>query len=424
MDGAEGQGVHQVCGGGTPSRDNLAYWNGDIPWVSPKDMKSERIAGAEECITSEGLLNSSSSMVDAGRLLMVVRSGILKHTIPVAINDVPVALNQDMKALRFSEHLATSDFFLRWVQGLNDALLLAWAKQGATVESIEHTYLAETPVPLPTLAEQHVIATFLDCETAKIDTLIAEQKKLLALLAEKRLATISRAVTRGLNPNAPMKDSGTPWLGEVPAHWEVMRLKHVTPQITVGIVVEPSKYYVDEGVPALRSLNVKDGTVLSENLVFISTGSNDLLAKSKIFAGDIVVVRSGQTGAAAVVPDAFDGANCIDLIIIRRPQEGCEKFLCWFLASHAAVRQFEGGSEGAIQKHFNIGTAANFVVAWPEFKEQRDIASFLDAELAKLAKLEALARREIELLGDLRSTLISAAVTGKIDVRDVAREAQ
>ncbi|HWX67951.1 MAG TPA: restriction endonuclease subunit S [Rhodanobacter sp.] len=195
----------QFCGGGTPSRDNLAFWNGDIPWVSPKDMKFERIKGAEEYITDEGLSSSSSSLVDSGRLLVVVRSGILKHTIPVAINDVPVALNQDMKALRFKEQLATSEFFLRWVQGLNNALLLAWAKQGATVESIEHNYLAETLVPLPPLSEQSAIATFLDRETGKIDALIAEQEKLLTLLAEKRQAAISQAVTRGLKPNAPMK---------------------------------------------------------------------------------------------------------------------------------------------------------------------------------------------------------------------------
>jgi type I restriction enzyme S subunit len=224
----------RFCGGGTPSRDNLAFWNGDIPWVSPKDMKFERIKGAEECITDEGLSSSSSSLVDPGRLLMVVRSGILKHTIPVAINDVPVALNQDMKALRFSAQLATSDFFLRWVQGLNDVLLLAWAKQGATVESIEHAYLAGTIVPLPPLPEQSVIAAFLDRETGKIDALIAEQEKLLTLLAEKRQATVSHAVTRGLNPNAPMKDSGVPWLGEVPARWKVLVLRRFIDRFEQG----------------------------------------------------------------------------------------------------------------------------------------------------------------------------------------------
>jgi type I restriction enzyme, S subunit len=117
-------------GGGTPSRENLAYWNGEIPWISPKDMKSEKISSAEECITEAGLQSSATNLLRAGKLLMVVRSGILKHTIPVAINQVPVALNQDMKALSFRETDCLTEFFLRWVQGLNDQLLLAWSKGG------------------------------------------------------------------------------------------------------------------------------------------------------------------------------------------------------------------------------------------------------------------------------------------------------
>ena len=154
-------------GGGTPSRENLAYWNGDIPWVSPKDMKIERIVVAEEAITLEGLESSSSNLLPPGRVLMVVRSGILKHTIPVAINEVAVALNQDMKALNFDTDKCVGHFLLRWVQGLNDRLLLAWAKQGATVESIEHTYFADTVIPLPDVSEQTQITAFLDSETAK-----------------------------------------------------------------------------------------------------------------------------------------------------------------------------------------------------------------------------------------------------------------
>lgn len=119
--------VATITGGGTPSREKLEYWNGNIPWVSPKDMKAEIIVGAEESITESGLQNSSSTLQPAGRILMVIRSGILQHTIPVGINEVPVALNQDMKAFCFHEDTCVSRFFLRWVQGLNDILLLEWA---------------------------------------------------------------------------------------------------------------------------------------------------------------------------------------------------------------------------------------------------------------------------------------------------------
>ncbi len=187
--------VSSFSGGGTPSRENLGYWNGDIPWVSPKDMKMERIVGAEESITEEGLSSSAASMVPSGAVLMVVRSGILKHTIPVAINEVPVALNQDMKALRLDSKRCAADFFLRFVQGLNDRLLLVWSKQGATVESIEHDYLAKTIIPLPPLSEQQAITSFLDREIGKLNSLIEESEAAINLLQERRSALISAAVT-------------------------------------------------------------------------------------------------------------------------------------------------------------------------------------------------------------------------------------
>jgi type I restriction enzyme S subunit len=123
--------------------------------------------------------------------------------------------------------------------------------------------------PVPTLEEQQTIADFLDRETAEIDALVAKKRRLIELLEEKRTALISHATTKGLDPNVPMKDSGVEWLIRVPAHWEVTRLKHLTRQVTVGIVITPAKYYVDEGVPCLRSLNVRQQGIVGSDLVYI-----------------------------------------------------------------------------------------------------------------------------------------------------------
>lgn len=291
---------------------------------------------------------------------------------------------------------------------------------GLTRVGLSQYALDNVELPFPPLSEQSAIAAFLDRETAKIDALVEEQRRLIELLKEKRQAVISHAVTKGLNPNAPMKDSGVEWLGEMPTHWEVQRLKRLTPQITVGVVVEPSKYYAESGVPALRSLNVLPGAIDTQNLVFISPESNDLLAKSILRTGDLVAVRSGQPGTTAVIPQELDGCNCIDLIIIRKPLEGCEQFLCRYLASEPALRQFAEGSGGALQQHFNIGAAMSLLVAWPPLKEQRRIVAFLDDEMAKLDALVAETESAIALLQERRSALISAAVTGKIDVREHA----
>lgn len=295
------------------------------------------------------------------------------------------------------------------------------AKQSTNLASISSSNIMELPVVVPPAAERDGILAFLDREIGKIDALLAEQRKLIALLAEKRQSTISHAVTRGLRPDVPMKQSSLVWTDEVPMHWSVKRLKTISPEITVGIVVEPSKYYVDDGVAALRSLNVSPGKLSAENLVHISEESNQLLGKSRLREGDLVCVRTGQPGTAAVVSREFDGCNCIDLIIIRRPLEHSERFLCWYFASDAALRQFSSGSGGAIQQHFNVSAAMNLQVVLPPPAEQLAIADFLDDESAKLGRLKAEAARAIHLLKERRSALITAAVTGQIDVRGAIR---
>lgn len=299
-------------------------------------------------------------------------------------------------------------------------LQLTRKARGTTRQILGRIDFTSTRIPLPPLSEQVSIAAFLDRETAKIDGLVEEQRRLIELLKEKRQAVISHAVTKGLDSSAPMKDSSVEPLGDVPAHWLVTRLKRVVPAVTVGIVVEPSKYYVEAGVPALRSLNVRPGRLSPEDLVFISEEANTLHSKSKLRAGDIVAVRTGQPGTAAIIPPEFDGTNCIDLIIIRKGEEVCERFLCWFLASNAARQQFAEGSGGAIQLHFNVAAAKELALAVPPLDEQRRIAAELEQHVGKLDALVAEAQRAIELLRERRAALISAAVTGKIDVREPA----
>ena len=197
-------------GGGTPSRDMPEYWHGEIPWISPKDMKTEFVMDSKEHITDAGLRSSVTSLIPAGSVLMVVRSGILKHTIPVAINQKPVALNQDMKALLFDSSRLAALFVLRFIQGLNDKLLLEWSKQGATVESIEHEYLVNSLLPVPPISEQTTIVAHLDHVTAQLDDLMSEARTAITLLQERRTALISAAVTGQIDVRGLVRDASTP----------------------------------------------------------------------------------------------------------------------------------------------------------------------------------------------------------------------
>lgn len=196
----------EFSGGGTPSKDNLEYWNGSIPWVSPKDMKSFWITDAEDKITEQAIKESSTKLVQPGAVLMVVRSGILQRTIPVGINTIPVTMNQDMKAIRFSSAVY-AEWLSFFIKGYEDSLLLDWRKQGATVESIEHEYLANSLMLCPPEEEARSIIAALGRRLDKFDQLEQRASDAITLLQERRTALISAAVTgkidlRGWTPPA------------------------------------------------------------------------------------------------------------------------------------------------------------------------------------------------------------------------------
>ncbi len=182
-------------GGGTPAKDNLSYWvGGDIPWVSPKDMKYFRISDTQDKLTEKAVDESSTNFVEPGALLMVVRSGILQRTIPIAINTVEVTLNQDMKALKFNKRMNV-EYAENYILGNVPSLLLEWSKEGATVESIEQEYLSASLFPVPPLKEQLEINDELLERMTILQKLVDRVADGVALLKERRAALISAAVT-------------------------------------------------------------------------------------------------------------------------------------------------------------------------------------------------------------------------------------
>jgi type I restriction enzyme S subunit len=182
-------------GGGTPSKDNLDYWtDGDIPWVSPKDMKSFWLSDTQDKVTERAVKESSTNFVEIGALLMVVRSGILQRTIPIAINTVRVTLNQDMKALRFNEKMNV-EYAANFILGCQNSLLLEWSKEGATVESIEHEYLSNGLFLVPSVKEQKDIIEYVKKRMDVFQNLEERAVSAISLLQERRTALISAAVT-------------------------------------------------------------------------------------------------------------------------------------------------------------------------------------------------------------------------------------
>ncbi len=194
----------KFSGGGTPSKDNLSYWtDGHIPWVSPKDMKTFWLSDSQDKLTDIAVQESSTNYVEAGALLMVVRSGILQRTIPIAINTVEVTLNQDMKALRFNERM-DAEYAANYILGNIPSLLLEWTKEGATVESIEQEYLSNSLIPVPPKSEQTEINKVIKEQMTVFEALENKAVKGIQLLQERRTALISAAVTGKIDVRHPV----------------------------------------------------------------------------------------------------------------------------------------------------------------------------------------------------------------------------
>ena len=406
--------VRYMNSGGTPKTDDDSFWTRDgsgIPWVSISDMSTvDVVKGTERQLTSAGLASKKLQIFKSGTLLYSMYASVGK----VSVLGIDAAINQAILAIE-PNTTKCSHRFLRWALVYVTKRILE-ATSNSTQDNLNLQKVRDAFIVLPDIARQDAIALFLDRETAEADALVAEYERLIALLEEKRSTIITDAVTRGLDARTKMKDSGVEWIGMVPDHWTLTPLKHTVSKLTVGIVVTPAAYYVDDGVPCLRSLNIKERAIVTDDLVYISAESNEILRKSKIYTGDIVIVRTGQTGTAAVVDERFNGGNCVDLIIVRPAESSNSQFLAYYLNSGASKAQYEQHSGGAIQQHFNIGIAGSLSVALPPREEQAEIVRHLDLACAEIDRTIEIAKAALRLTSERRAALITAAVTGKIDV--------
>lgn len=309
--------------------------------------------------------------------------------------------------------------FLNYLMRSDEYILYFKAFSAGVIDSRLRLYpdtFAQLSCCRPPLAEQRQIAAFLDRETGKIDELVAGQRRLIELLKEKRQAVISHAVTRGLNPNAPTKPSGIQWLGNIPEHWEVKRLKYLG-EAQIGLTYDPGEVVDDtDGVLVLRSSNVQGGQISFDDNVYVR---KQIPTRLQTQLGDILICS--RNGSRALIgKNAVIGQNAVGLTfgafmtIFRSPLNG---FLFW--AFNSQMFELQSGSFlTATINQLTIGNLNSFEILLPPSVEQSEIAKFLETETAKIDALTAEAERAIELLQERRTALISSAVTGKIDVRN------
>lgn len=291
---------------------------------------------------------------------------------------------------------------------------------GSTHQTIYMPDVGAFSAPIPPLREQDQIVAVVRKETARIDGLVAKKERLIELLQEQRTALITHAVTKGLDPNVPLKDSDVDWLEEIPARWKVKRLWHLTPsdrRIMYGIVLPGPN--VDDGVPIVKGGDVSADRLRLDRLSRTTREIEAGYARSRLRGGDLVYAIRGSIGEVALVPDEIEGANLTqDAARIAYTPATHGPWLLYALKSTAVFAQLEAGALGATIRGINIRDLKRASIVVPPLSEQRAMAEYLDRETARIDALVAKVREAIDRLKELRTALISAAVTGKIDVRE------
>ncbi len=289
----------------------------------------------------------------------------------------------------------------------------------STIQNVSAERYANLLITTPPLDEQQAIAEYLDRKTAQIDAVVHEKEEQIRLLIEQRQAVISHAVTRGLDPNALLKPSNIDWLGDIPAHWAIVRLKYLS-SIKYGLGQPPSQQ--DEGIPLLRATNVERGKINPLGLMFIDPNDVPYSRDPILKTGDILVVRSGAyTGDSAIVPAEYDGAIAGYDMVVRA--KGCSSYYLAYslLSDPILTNQINLQRLRAAQPHLNAEELSDCLFFMPSLPEQEVIVQYLDSETARLDGITQTLTEQIAELRDYRQALISAVVTGKVDVREASR---
>ena len=293
---------------------------------------------------------------------------------------------------------------------------------GSTFKAVNLDDVKSLNFPIIDYLEQTTIANFLDHKTAQIDDLIAKKERLIQLLEEERTAIINQAVTKGLDPNVPMKDVNVEGLDKIPNHWRLMKFKWVAPIITCGLASTPE--YVDEsiGMPFLSAQNVKNNRMRLDNYKFIPIELHEKLTKHrKPINGDILVTRVGAgIGDACIVDCEFEFSVYVSLTHIRVDTSLVNnKFIMYFFnTDYCKYLNSQGTVTGGGVGNLNVNNVERYKLPIPSLEEQNIIVDSIERNNEKFNNLTSKLEKEIEFLNEYKTALISEVVTGKVDVRN------
>lgn len=335
--------------------------------------------------------------------------------------DIPNAVcGYHLAMINANENLIHSPFLFRYLQSKNVNYYFDTKSNGVTRFGLGKPAMENLPIPIPSLEEQTKITQYLDHQTAIIDKLIQQKEKLIELLKEKRQAVINEAVTKGLNLNTKMKDSGIEWLGEVPQQWNPVQIRYLNKKVGSGVTPKGgAEVYTEEGVIFIRSQNVHFEGLRLDDVVKIDFDTHEKMSGSKVMYKDVLLNITGASIGRCCVVEIKDEMNVNQHVCIIRPtRKILSEYLNLVLQSNVGQVQIKLGTTGGNREGLTFEAIKEFIIPLPDLKEQEEILNTIQSSLNRYYELENLNTIQIDKMKEYRQSIISEAVTGKIDVRE------
>jgi len=470
------------CGGGTPSKQVSAYWeNGTIPWVSPKDMKVDHIRGAEDTITEKAVKESATNLLPAGSVLIVTRSGILRHTFPVAVTDVPVTINQDLKALVPSEGV-DAKYVAFGLRAFSHEILHQCSKQGTTVNSIETKELLRFQIPLFSTEVQTRIVAEIEKQFSRLDEAVANLKRVKANLKRYKAAVLKAAVegklteewrrgaihraqslaeydnqgainqgaiNQGAINRAPTKpiETGAELLGRILAERRKAAGKGKykepvgpdtsgLPELPVGWVwasvcqlgvikggkrLPAGHVYSDvqTSYPYIRVTDFDQFGIRTSALQYLAKETHQEIRRYIITADDIYISIAGTIGLVGQVPAQLSGANLTENAAkITEIIHTDPKYLIYWLASPTGIAHIARSTIATTQAKLSLFRIEQIPVPFPPLAEQHQIVAEVERCLSVVAGAEAQVDANLRRADRLRQSILKQAFSGQLVPQD------
>ncbi|PJQ08891.1 restriction endonuclease subunit S [Campylobacter jejuni] len=380
----------------------------EIPVIRIGDMQKEKIL-YDNCLKTKEKEKLKQFLISNNDILIAL-SGATTGKIAFCDTDNKAYINQRVAIVRSKLKLVKYYFLTRGF-----SLLIELACNGSAQPNISTKEIGEFKIPLPPLKEQEQIANFLDEKCKKIANFIEKKEKLITLLKEQKQALINETITKGLDKNINFKDSGIEWLGEIPQHWRIVKLKYVA-FTNIGLVYTPDDIIEnpDEGYPVLRANNIQNGKIDYQDLIYIK--SKQIGKKQIISSGDLLMcVRNGSEnllGKTAKIQDGYFSFGAFTAIIKSQFND----YFYWIFQTNMLRKSIASFSASNGIGQISQDDIKNFIISFPPLKEQEQIAQFLDSEISKIDKIIEKTKKQIKLIKEYKTTLINQVVCGRIDL--------